>query len=295
MGGPRSAAPGEFTGFSAPAPRRESFAAGWAADTMHGMSAFPQPEAARPVFSSEPGPAAAASGARQEGAAVPEPRDAAEDAAAGAPPEQPDPAARAAAAEASILAAFGGKRGLAETGLPSIVFIGVYTATTSLNPSLWSAVAVAAVLTVLRLVQKDTLQHAFGGLIGVAVCAAFAKYTGQAKNFYLPGVLLNAGEAVLFSVSALVRWPIVGVVIGPITGEMTAWRAHPERLRAFTVSTWLLAAMFTFRVLIEVPLYLGNEITALGAAKVVLGYPLYLAVAFVCWRIIKRAPLPVQG
>jgi hypothetical protein len=289
---------------------------------MHGMPPFPQPEAAPPVFTSgaSPSPAAQAGAAQdaaaqegtaqegtaQEGTAVPEPRgdfpgdfpggfaqggDLASGADAGSQSAQ---AARLAAYEQSILAAFGGKRGLAETGLPSIVFIIVYTATTRLNPSLWSALAVAGVLTVVRLLQKDKVQHALGGLMGVAVCAAFAKYTGQAKNFYLPGVLLNAGEAVLFSASALARWPIVGVVIGPITGEMTTWRDHPDRLRAFTLSTWLLAAMFTLRVLIEVPLYLADRITALGAAKVVLGYPLYLAVAFVCWRIIKKAPPPAQ-
>jgi hypothetical protein len=274
---------------------------------MHGMPASPQPEAAPPVLTSEPGPAAASGGgATQEGAlveegavgrgTVPEPRNGASeaDAPSPAPQAQTDSQERLAAYEASILGAFGGKRGLTETGLPSIVFIVVYTATTKLNPSLWSAVAVAAVLTVVRLVQKDKLQHALGGLLGVAVCAAFAKYTGQAKNFYLPGVLLNAGEAIVFSASALARWPIVGLFIGPITGEMTAWREQPERLRAFMISTWLLAAMFILRVVIEVPLYLGNQITALGAAKVVLGYPLYLAVAFVCWRIIKKAPLPAQ-
>lgn len=266
---------------------------------MHGMPAFPPPEAAPPVFStSEPGAAPQHGGGTQGtetrgAAAVPEPRYATAQAASGA--EDADAAAaRAAAYQESIFAAFGGKRGLAETGLPSVVFIIVYTATTSLNPSLWSAIAVAAVLTVVRLVQKDKLQHALGGLMGVAVCAAFAKYTGQAKNFYLPGVLLNLGEAVLFTASALARWPIVGVVIGPITGEMTTWRDQPARLRAFTISTWLLAAMFAVRVAIEVPLYLGNQLTALGAAKVVLGYPLYLSVAFVCWRIIKKAPLPAQ-
>lgn len=219
-------------------------------------------------------------------AAVPEPRD-------GASVEASSDE-RLAAYKESILANFGGRRGLTEAGLPSVVFIVVFTATRNLNVSLWSAVAVAAVMTVVRLAQRDKLQHALSGLFGVVLCAGFAKYTGQAKDFYLPSVLLNIGEALLFSVSALVRWPVVGVVIGPITGEMMAWRDHPERLRVFTISTWLLAAMFTLRVAIEIPLYLANQITALGAAKVVLGYPLYIAVVVVCWRIIKKAPLPAQ-
>lgn len=265
---------------------------------MHGMPAFPPPEAAPPVFTTPvPGAAPPTGAGAQDAAAVPEPRFAVAeviDGSGAATGIDEADAARVAAYQETILATFGGKRGLVETGLPTVVFIIVYTATTSLNASLWSAIAVAAVLTVVRLLQKDKLQHALGGLAGVAVSAAFAKYTGQAKNFYLPGVLLNIGEALLFSVSALARWPIVGVVIGPITGEMTAWRENPERLKAFTVSTWLLAAMFALRVAIEVPLYLANQLTALGAAKVLLGYPLYLAVLFVCWQIIRKAPLPKE-
>lgn len=202
-------------------------------------------------------------------------------------------AARTAAYEASVLAAFGGKRGLAEVGLPSVLFVAVYAVTKRLDASLAAALATAAVLTAVRLAKKDTLQHALGGLGGVLVCAAVAKFTGQAKDFYLPGLLLNIGEALIFSVSALVRWPIVGVLLGPVTGEMTAWRDYPARLRAFTLATWLLAAMFLVRVVIEVPLYLSSATTALGVAKVVLGWPLYAAVAYTCWQIIRKAPLPV--
>ena len=199
---------------------------------------------------------------------------------------------RLAAYEASVLAAFGGKRGLAEVGLPSILFVLVYGVSRDLTAAIWSAVAVAVVLSAVRLVKRDTLQHALGGLAGVLVCAAVAHFTGQAKGFYLPGVLLNIGEAILFSVSALLRWPVVGVVLGPVTGEMMAWREHPARMRAFTRSTWLLAAMFVLRVCIEVPLYLSGQVDALGVAKIILGYPLYLAVAYSCWQIIRKAPLP---
>lgn len=217
----------------------------------------------------------------------------------GGPPGPAEPAesteqlaARAAAYEASVMAAFGGKRGLAEVGLPSVLFVLVYAVTKRLDASLAAALATAAVLTAVRLAKKDTLQHALGGLGGVLVCAAVAKFTGQAKDFYLPGLLLNIGEAIVFSVSALVRWPIVGVLLGPVTGEMTAWRAYPARLRAFTLATWLLAGMFVVRVIVEVPLYLTNATTALGVAKVIMGWPLYAAVAYTCWQIIRKAPLP---
>jgi hypothetical protein len=283
---------------------------------MHAMPGNPLPEGAPPTSTNaDPLDAEGVLGAladdlaadladqaaRAAEAAVPEPRGASGDAAAdgsavgeGAADED-DEAARAVAYQASVMAVYGGRRGLAEIGLPTMIFVGVYTATTRLTLSLWCAVAVSAVLGVWRLVRREKVQNAISGVLGVVVCALFARHTGQAKDFYLPGVLLNIGEALLFGISALLRWPIVGVVLGPITGEMMAWREHPARLRAFMRATLLLAAMFVFRVLVEVPLYLSNQTTALGAAKVLLGYPLYLMIAFLCWQIIRKAPPPVRA
>lgn len=292
---------------------------------MHGMPGNQLPEGAPPPAPADPVPARddevlgaladdlAADAARSLlETGVPEPRGAggargavlagtASDAAVSdaavsdAGESEDDEAARVKAYEASILAAYGGRRGLAEIGLPTMVFVCIYTATTKLTVSLWSAVAVSAVMAVWRLVKREKVQNAISGVLGVVICALFARHTGQAKDFYLPGVLLNVGEALLFGVSALARWPIVGVVLGPITGEMMAWREHPERLRAFTRATWMLGAMFVFRVLVEVPLYLANQTTALGAVKVLLGYPLYLMVAFMCWQVIRKAPPPARA
>jgi hypothetical protein len=282
---------------------------------MHAMPGNPLPEGAPPTSTNADPLGAegvlgaladdlaadlAGQAARAAEAAVPEPRGAAgQTAADGAAPgrgasDEDDEAARAAAYQASVLAVYGGRRGLAEIGLPTMVFVGVYTATTRLTLSLWCAVAISAVLGVWRLVKREKVQNAISGVLGVVICALFARHTGQAKDFYLPGVLLNVGEALVFGISALARWPIVGVVLGPITGEMMAWRGHPARLRAFMRATLLLAAMFVFRVLVEVPLYLSNQTTALGAAKVLLGYPLYLMIAFLCWQIIRKAPPPVR-
>ena len=292
---------------------------------MHAMPGNPLPEGAAPTSTNaDPLDADGVLGAladdmasdlagraRAAATAVPEPRGAAgngageqaavdEAAAEGSAPgggasDEDDEAARAAAYQASVLAVYGGRRGLAEIGLPTMVFVGVYTATTRLTLSLWCAVAISAVMGTWRLVKREKVQNAISGVLGVVICALFARHTGQAKDFYLPGVLLNVGEALLFGISALVRWPIVGVVLGPITGEMMAWREHPARLRAFMRATLLLAAMFVFRVLVEVPLYFSNQTTALGAAKVLLGYPLYLMIAFLCWQIIRKAPPPARA
>jgi len=195
--------------------------------------------------------------------------------------------------EEAVKKAFGGKMGMADAGLPAIVFLVVYTATNNLNPAVLGSVGVAVVMFLIRLLRRETLQHALSGLFGVLVCAGFAKFSGHAQNYYLPGILINAGSFLLFAGTALARWPIVGLMIGPITGEMTTWRTVPGRLRAFTNATWLLAALFAVKLAVQVPLYLTHHTTALGVMRLVLGYPPYLACLYFAWQMIKNAPPPV--
>jgi Protein of unknown function (DUF3159) len=196
--------------------------------------------------------------------------------------------------EAAVEKAFGGKKGMADIGLPSLVFVVVYTITKDLTPSIWASVGLAVAMTAFRLLKRDSLKYAAQGLVGVLVCAGWAWYSGKPQDYYLPGILINIAYGAVFILTALIRWPIVGVMLGFITGEMTSWRKVPGRMRAFMLSTWLLAAVFVLRTAVMLPLYFAGQTSALGAAKIVLGYPPYVAAIYVCWQIIKQAPPPVK-
>jgi len=196
--------------------------------------------------------------------------------------------------EDAVKKAFGGKMGLADVGIPSLVFLVIYTATKQLTPALWGSIAVAVVLTIVRLFRKETLQHAVSGMLGVLVCAGVAKFSGRPQDYYLPGLFINVGYLAMCVVTAAVKWPVVGLMLGPITGEMVTWRQVPGRMRAFTMATWLLGAMFAFKLVVQVPLWMAGQTTALGIARLVMGYPLYLACLYVCWQIIKQAPPPLK-
>ena len=53
-----------------------------------------------------------------------------------------------------------------------------------------------------RLVRRDTVKHAFSGVFGVAFGVVFAMMTGNAKDFYLPGMLYTLGLALAYIVTA---------------------------------------------------------------------------------------------
>jgi hypothetical protein len=190
-----------------------------------------------------------------------------------------------------VLNALGGKRGLIDSGLPALVFLIVFNISgKDVNTALYAAVALSIVLTFLRLLKRETIQHAFSGLIGVGICALIANRTGNAADFYLPGLWINAGYGLLYAITNLVKWPILGVMLGPILGENLLWRKDPARLNAYIKAGWLWVGMFAARLIVQYPLYKSGNINLLGTARLLMGYPLFILTAWGTWQILRKTP-----
>lgn len=192
--------------------------------------------------------------------------------------------------KAKIVNALGGTKGLIDSGLPALVFLVSFNFTKDVTQSSYYALALSLVLTLLRLVKRETIQHAISGVIGVAVCAWLANRSGKAEDFYLPGLWTNAIYGAAYLVSIIVRWPVIGLVIGPLLEENLRWRKDPARTRVYIKATWLWVAMFAIRLIVQYPLYLSGNVNVLGAARLIMGYPLFIATAWLTWIVIKSGP-----
>lgn len=189
-----------------------------------------------------------------------------------------------------ILQALGGTRGLLDSGLPSIVFLIAFNVSHSLNKSAVISIALSVILAILRLVKRETLQHAISGVIGVAFCALLARHTGKAADFYLPGLVINLIYGSIYTVANLIGWPIIGVLLGPILGENLAWRHVPTRKNAYRKAGWLWVALFASRLIVQYPLYKTNHLNWLGSARLIMGYPLFVVVGWSTWLILRKVP-----
>jgi hypothetical protein len=191
-----------------------------------------------------------------------------------------------------LSAALGGWRGSVETALPTVAFVVVWSWRQDLRQAVWTAVAVAVVLAVIRLVQRSSLQHVLGAVLATGIAAFFAMRSGKAEDAFLPGMLLSGAYLVGTLVSILVRWPVVGFLVGagdPRAAEDPfAWRRDAGMVRVCSRLTWVLVALYVVRLSIQVPLYLGGQVAALGAAKIVLGWPLWIGgVAAMGWLLMR--------
>lgn len=198
--------------------------------------------------------------------------------------------------------AIGGWRGMLDSSLPSLVFVIAYLVLAGsekrLSYSLWAALAAGGLVALLRLSRRQSLRQVLAGIPLLLFSAWLTSRTGKAEDFYLPGLLLNAGSAVVFLVSILVGHPVVGYFVGAITGDITGWRAVPEQRRAYTLATWFFFATYVIRVLVKLPLYWSANVAALGTIGLIVGWPLTALAAYFSYLVIvkarREAPVPAR-
>jgi hypothetical protein len=201
-----------------------------------------------------------------------------------------------------LAVALGGWRGSLETALPTVVFVALWSWRQDVTLAAGAAMVVALVLGAIRLAQKSSLTHVLGAVFATAIAAFFAVRSGRAEAAFLPGILTNAGFLVATLVSILTRWPAVGFLVGAgdprAQEDPFAWRRDRGMVRVCSRLTWVLVGTYAVRLSIMVPLYLAAEVAWLGAAKILLGWPLWVAsIALMGWLLLAgHTPLePGEG
>ncbi|MEU8245049.1 DUF3159 domain-containing protein [Nonomuraea sp. NPDC048916] len=203
-----------------------------------------------------------------------------------------------AAVRAQLARAFGGMRGIVEAAVPTIAFTLSWITTEELKLSLIISIALSVLLLVVRLVQRSTPQFVINSLIGIAIGAFFASRTGEAKDYFLPGILWNGAYSIGMLISIVARWPVVGFLIGSVTGDPTGWHKDAGIVRLCTKLTWLLMLPCVVRVAVQLPVYLfggGDQaVAALGLAKIAMGWPLQIAALAAMVWLLGRGRTPIK-
>ncbi|MEY4366661.1 MAG: hypothetical protein RLZ28_76 [Actinomycetota bacterium] len=187
----------------------------------------------------------------------------------------------------SIKKSFGGWLGIAESILPTIVFIFTY----QLSANVWLAVFLSGGLSLIALIRqmivRTALTQAVVGVVSIGVTIWLTLRDNNASDFFLQGLITNSAYLAVALISLVVRWPIVGLIVGFLIGEGFSWRKKPGHFNRFAAATAIYCSMYILRLAVEVPMYLANNLSALGAAKLILGIPLYAVTLWMMWLVVK--------
>lgn len=196
-----------------------------------------------------------------------------------------------------VMKAVGGVRGIVEAIVPTLLFLVVFMTSRNLMLAIGVAVGGSLFLIGVRALQRIDVTPALGGMFAVLISAFMAWRSGEASDFFVWGLVVNVVYLIAMVVSIIVRWPIVGVLIGLLRGDATSWRkdrAQAVTARRYTLVTWLWAALFGLRALVQIPLYFADATEALGVARLVMGIPLFALVAWFSWMLVRGLP-PVDS
>ena len=195
--------------------------------------------------------------------------------------------------------AIGGWRGAIESAVPTLAFALTWAFTKDLKVSLLAAGVMVLIPLALRILQRQDPRFIAYAAVGVGISAFFALRSGQAEDAFLPGMLQNAGLLVLLLATNLARWPLFGFVVAVAEPEAFAedptwWHKHPGIITVALRLAWVLIALNVVRLAVMVPLYLAEQVAALGVAKVVLGWPAYVVAITVMGAILLRGNTPID-
>jgi hypothetical protein len=203
--------------------------------------------------------------------------------------------------EPTLADVLGGRGGAVDATVPVIAFVIVFTIGSALGwPSVvvWAAgaaVLAAAVVAAVRLAGGKRPRAVLLGLLGVAVAALIAVYTGRAIDFFLVQIVTNAASALAWAVSIVIRWPLLGVVVGTALGQRTRWRRDPFLMRGYQRASWVWVGQYLVRLVVFLPLYFADQVVALGVARAVLTWPLVALCVALSWPVLRSALPPGHG
>lgn len=190
--------------------------------------------------------------------------------------------------KSSVMGAVGGWLGIVESVLPALTFVTVLSVTKNTVAAVVSAVSLSAFFLILQIIRRKPLTQAIAGAIGIGISAFLPlREGGQAADYFVQGFFTNAIYASVLLISVIVRWPIIGLLVGALMGDAKSWRKDKSLARRFQVATFIWIGLFSARLVVQVPLYFAGQTELLGVFRIAMGVPLYAMCIWFTWLLIR--------
>jgi hypothetical protein len=173
--------------------------------------------------------------------------------------------------------------------LPLLIFL-IANPILGVDYALWGALIVAGLFAIFRLIKRESLVYAFGGLGGVLLAGVFVKLSDSESGFFLPGLISGAITIVVCVGSVVINRPLVAWTSFVARRWPLGWYWHPRVLPAYNETTILWAVAFSMRLALEFWLFQQQSLNALGATRIILGWPFIIVLLIVTylyglWRL----------
>mgnify|MGYP000576553633 FL=1 len=190
----------------------------------------------------------------------------------------------------SLLASVGGWLGIIQSSVPAAVFVAVFATTKNTFASVTASLSISAFFVLWQIATRKPVTQAIAGALGIGLSAFLTlRDGGHPADYFVQGFFTNIAYGSALLLSVLIRWPLIGFLIGLLRSEPLTWRKNRKILRRADLATSLFVILFGARLLVQLPLYFANQIEALGIARVAMGVPLYALCIWLSWLLLRSS------
>ena len=173
--------------------------------------------------------------------------------------------------------------------IPPLIFV-IINGYLGLSIAIIVSLVIALIFFIYRVVSKQSFSYALFGLVGILLAGGFAFVANNATNFFLPDIITNGFILLLSIGSLIINKPIAAYLSHLTRGWTLNWFWRKDILPAYREVTYMWTAFFLIRTIIQVVLFIGNDVNALLWTSTIMGLPatfLILTISYVygIWRL----------
>jgi hypothetical protein len=185
-----------------------------------------------------------------------------------------------------------------DTILPPLIFI-LLNALLGFDFAVGGALGIAVIFSIYRLIKRQPVRYALGGVGGVLLAIIVATITGRAEAYFLPGIIIGLVTVILCAVSLILKRPLVAFTSYIARRWPLEWYWHPRVRPAYSEVTLAWAIFFGLRTFLQFELFQDQAASSLGIFQVLSGWPatillLIASYLYGLWRLGNLAGPSVE-
>ncbi len=185
-----------------------------------------------------------------------------------------------------------------DTILPPLFFV-LLNALFGFNYAVWGALGIAVLFSIYRLIKRQPVRYALGGVGAVLLAVIIASITGRAEAYFLPGIIIGLLTVVLCAVSLILKRPLVAFTSYITRRWPLNWYWHPRVRPAYSEVTLAWAIFFGLRTFLQFELFQDQAASSLGIFQILSGWPatillLIASYLYGLWRLGNLAGPSVE-
>jgi intracellular septation protein A len=173
--------------------------------------------------------------------------------------------------------------------LPPLIFV-IVNSMFGLTTAIIVALILSSTFGIVRLLRKQSGLYALFGTMGILLAGGFAYLADNATNYFLPGIVTNAFVLILSVITLFLDKPLAAYASHLTRGWKLDWFWRKDVKPAYREVTIMWSIFFLVRTIIQVTLFLSNNVDALVWANTIMGLPvtvtvLVLSYVYGIWRL----------